>query len=65
MHISSAVPNTPQRVEYLLESINCQDNALQAAMGNIRADTNNMRIDFEGAASHIIEILIVVHLVKL
>lgn len=56
IHISNAVPNTPQRVEYLLESINCQDSALQAAMGNVRADTNSMRGDFESASSHLIEV---------
>jgi len=55
-HINNAVPNMSQRVEYLLESINCQDSSLQAAMGNIRADTNNMRSNFEAAASHLIEV---------
>ena len=54
-HIGNAVPNTPQRVEFLLYSITSQDNALQAAMGNIRADTNGLRSDFEGATSHLIE----------
>lgn len=56
LHINNAVPNMSQRVEYLLESISCQDSSLQAAMGNIRADTNNMRSNFEAAASHIIEV---------
>ena len=55
-HINNAVPNMSQRVEYLLESIICQDSSLQAAMGNIRANTNNMRSNFEAAASHIIEV---------
>ena len=55
-HIGNAVPNTPQRVEYILESISSQDNSLQAAMGNIRADTNGLRSDFEGATSHLIEV---------
>ena len=55
-NIQAAVPNTPQRVEYLLESITCQDSALQAAMGNVRADTNNMRSDFEAASNHLIEV---------
>ena len=45
-HIGNAVPNTPQRVEFLLESINSQDNALQAAMGNICANTNGLKRDF-------------------
>ncbi len=56
LHIQAAVPNTPQRVEYLLESITCQDSSLQAAMGNVRADTNNMRSDFEAASNHLIEV---------
>ena len=56
LHINNAVPNMSQRVEYLLESISCQDSALQAAMGNIRADTNGMRSNFETAASHLIEV---------
>lgn len=56
LHIQAAVPNTPQRVEYLLESISCQDSSLQAAMGNVRADTNGMRSDFEAASNHLIEV---------
>jgi hypothetical protein len=34
----------------------CQDNSLQAAMGNIRADTNGTRGTFETATSHLIEV---------
>ena len=56
LHIGNAVPNVSQRVEYLLESISSQDNALQAAMGNIRADTNGLRSDFEASSIHIIEV---------
>ena len=55
-HIGNAVPNTPQRVEFLLESITSQDNALQASMENIFSDTNGPRIDFEGASIHLIEV---------
>ena len=40
----------------MLDSISSQDNALQAAMGNIRADTNGLRSDFEAASSHLIEV---------
>ena len=46
-HIGNAVPNTPQRVKFLLFSVTSQDNALQSAMGNIRADTNGLRGDLE------------------
>ena len=55
-HITVAVPDEPQRVEYLIDSITCQDNTLQAAIGLIRANTNNMRENFETAASAIIEV---------
>ena len=55
-HIGNALPNNPQRVEFILESITSQDNALQATLGNIRANTNGIRSDFEGASSHLIEV---------
>ena len=55
-HIGNAIPNIPQMVELLLESINSQDNDLQAAMGNIRSNTNVLRSDFEGSSSHLIEV---------
>ena len=55
-HITVTVPDPAQRVEYLIDSISCQDNTLQAAIGLIRANTNNMRNDFELAASALIEV---------
>ena len=55
-HIGTAIPNDPQRVEYLLESITSQDSSLQADMGNVRANTNNLRSDFEATANHLIEV---------
>ncbi len=55
-HITVAVPDQSQRVEYLIDSIACNDTALQAAIGLVRANTNNMRNDFEVAASALIEI---------
>ena len=55
-HITVAVPDNAQRVEYLIDSINCSDNTLQATIGLIRANTNNMRNDFEVAASSLIEV---------
>jgi hypothetical protein len=54
--IHTQVPDEPQRVEYLLDAITCQDSALQAAIGNIRASTNDMRVQFETASSHLIEV---------
>ena len=53
-HITTNVPNEPQRVEYLIDSFTSKDNTLQAAIGLIRANTNNMRNDFEAAASSMI-----------
>jgi hypothetical protein len=55
-HITAAVPNEDQRVEYLIDSITCADNTLQAAIGLVRANTNNMRNDFEAAATALIEV---------
>ena len=55
-HITVPVPDQSQRVEYLIDSVTCQDNTLQAAIGLIRANTNNMRSDFEAAASSLIEV---------
>ena len=55
-HITVPVPNDEQRVEYLIDSINCPDSTLQAAVGLIRANTNNMRQNFEDAASSLIEV---------
>jgi len=55
-HIQCSVPGTEQRVEYLIDSITCTDSALQAAIGLIRANTNNMRSDFEIASSSLIEV---------
>ena len=55
-HITVAVPDPSQRVEYLIDSIACSDTALQAAIGLVRANTNNMRNDFEAAASTLIEV---------
>ena len=55
-HITVSVPDASQQVEYLIDSISCFDNTLQAAIGLVRANTNNMRNDFEMAASALIEV---------
>ena len=55
-HITVAVTDPAQRVEYLIDSITCSDNTLQASLGLIRANTNGMRSDFELAASALIEV---------
>jgi hypothetical protein len=51
-----SIAGEPQRVEWLLDSINSQDPTLQAIIGLIRSDVNNMRNDFEKAASALIEV---------
>jgi hypothetical protein len=55
-HITVPVPSVSQRVEYLIDSIASKDTTLQAAIGIIRANTNNMRNDFESASTSIIEV---------
>ena len=55
-HITVVVPDESQRVEYLVDSINCSDTTLQATLGLIRANTNGMRTDFEVASSALIEV---------
>ena len=55
-HITSTVSNDAQRVKYLLDSIICQDASLQAAIGIVRANTNNMQHNFDLAAASFIEV---------
>ena len=54
--ITVSIPDQSQRVEYLIDSIVCNDNTLQSAIGLVRANTNNMRNYFEAAASALIEV---------
>ena len=54
--IQCAIPGPEQKVECLIDSITCTDSTLQAAVGLIRAKTNNMREDFEAVASSLIEV---------
>jgi hypothetical protein len=55
-HITVTAPDAAQRVEYLIDSIVCPDSTLQAAIGLIRSNVNNMREDFELAANALIEV---------
>ena len=55
-HITVSVPGDAQRVELLIDSINCSDSTVQAAIGLIRANTNNMRQNFEAVATVLIEV---------
>ena len=47
MHITTNVPSEPQRVEFLIDSITSKDNTLQATIGLVRANMNNIRNNFE------------------
>ena len=55
-HITVSIPDASQRVEFLIDSITCGDATLQAAIGLIRSNVNNMRSDFENAANSLIEV---------
>ena len=55
-HITVAVPDQSQRVEYFIDSIECSDTTLQASLGLVRANTNSMRSDFELTSSTLIEV---------
>ena len=54
-HISCPTITSEQKVEYLLDSISCNDNTIQATLALIRSNPT-LRGDFEQAASNIIEV---------
>jgi len=56
LYIATNFSSEPRRVEYLIDSITSKDNTLQAAVGVIRANTNNMKNEFETTASRLIEV---------
>ena len=45
-HITMPVPDQSQRVEYLIDSLACGENTFQAAIGLMRANTNDIRQNF-------------------
>jgi len=55
-HITVAVPDLPQRVEYLIDLIICSDNNLQTTLVIIRVNNNIMKEDFELASSVLIDV---------
>ena len=55
-YITVPVPTEPQRVEFLIDSITSSDNTIQATIGLIRANANDMRNNFELAASTLIKV---------
>ena len=55
-HRTVPVPDQLQRVEYLIDSHACGDNTLQETIGLVRSNTNEMRQNFEAAATDLIEV---------
>ena len=55
-HTPVSVLDQTQRVEWLIDSVTCSDNTLQAAFGLIRANTNVMCSYFELASSSLIDV---------
>ena len=55
-HVEYQLPNSHTRVSYLLDSIQCSDACLQAAMASVRTDDGPqwMRNNFESAAMHLL-----------
>ena len=49
------IPNSPSRVGYLLDAIQCSDAGLQAAIANIKTDQTGLRSDFEATASFLLQ----------
>ena len=56
IHIAYQLPNRNSRVGFLLDNIECEDTALQAAIAVIEEDDgpDGKRNDFEAAAAHIL-----------
>ena len=50
------VTDQSQRVEFLIDSLACGDNTLQAAHGLVRANTSEMCQNFEASAIDLIEV---------
>ena len=56
MHFQCSVPGLEQKLECIIDIIACTDSTFQAAIGLIRANTNNMRKKFEAESSSLIEV---------
>ena len=55
-HVTTLVPGEEQRVQYLIDSIECGEQAVQATIGRIRNNMNDMRSSFEKSASALIDV---------
>ena len=56
IHLNFQLPNEHTRVGYLLSNVENSNAALQAALANIRQDTNGMRDEFETAVASLIAV---------
>ena len=56
LHVPFQLPTQHSRVGYLLDNITSQDLDLRAALASIRANTNNMRNDFELAVTFLLPV---------
>jgi hypothetical protein len=56
-HVTFQLPNERTRVSYLLDAIQCNDPGLQAAMAQVRTDSdvNGKMNDFESTASYLLQ----------
>ena len=55
-YVKFVVPVPAHKVEYLIDRINFTDVTLQDYIGLFRANTNNIREDFEATSSSLIEV---------
>ena len=55
-HVQFQLPNEFSRVGYLIDNIENSDPDLRAAIAGIRANTNNMRNDFEAAVTFLLPV---------
>ena len=55
-HIECVVAGPAQKVECIIDDINCTDSTLQDAIGLFIANSNIMREDFEAGSSPLIEV---------
>ena len=54
-HVTTTVSGEEQRVQYLIDSIDCAAHTIQATIGFIRNNVGDMRTNFEKLASALIE----------
>ena len=55
-HVTTLVPGEEQRVQYLIDSIDCGESSVQATICMIRNNMNDMRSSFEKSASALIDV---------